>query len=331
MKRRRRHYGQARGGARERPNQADEPATMTLGLRATASPPSEGQADYRGRPPAVSIDESGLDLEPVEPSIPLAPWFGGKARLAKHIVPRIDAVACMTYCEPFVGMGGIFLRRTRRPRVEVVNDMNAEVVTAFRVWQNHPGELKRHLRRFLNSREMAEAELDRKPELLTDVQRAARFLFLQAVAFSGLPATAISRGSLAFGPLKTTNFRADRMCRRIDMAWQRLEGVTVERMAWQEVVAKYDRPGTLFYLDPPYQGNESSYGKGMFGRDEFAEIAEACRNINGRFLMSINDTPEIRALFGGFRIDGISARYSASWTGGRPLVTELLISGGGTT
>lgn len=273
----------------------------------------------------MSMPESRL--EPVDPAEPLAPYYGGKARLAKFIVPRIDGTDHKTYVEPFVGMGGIFLRRTKRPRIEVVNDINREIVTAFRVWQHHPDELKRHLHRFLYSREMAEAEHSRNPDLLTDVQRAARFLFLQAIAFSGKPATVIGKRELQFGPLRTSNFRADRMCRRIDMAWSRLAGVTVEQMPWREVLEKYDRPTTMFYLDPPYQGNEASYGKGVFRQEDFTVMADACRRMKGRFLMSINDTIEIRELFDEFQIDEISCRYSASWTGARPVVTELLISG----
>lgn len=57
-----------------------------------------------------------MTREAVAPTRPVAPWQGGKRALAKLIVPLIDAHRHDACIEPFVGMGGIFLRRTRRPR-----------------------------------------------------------------------------------------------------------------------------------------------------------------------------------------------------------------------
>ena len=51
-------------------------------------------------------------LTTIDPTAPVAPWLGGKRNLAKRICAIIDAAPCVTYAEPFVGMGGIFLRRT---------------------------------------------------------------------------------------------------------------------------------------------------------------------------------------------------------------------------
>ena len=52
-------------------------------------------------------------LVPVPPAEPLAPWVGGKRLLAKRIIARIEAIPHDCYAEPFVGMGGVFLRRAR--------------------------------------------------------------------------------------------------------------------------------------------------------------------------------------------------------------------------
>ncbi|MFN6951664.1 MAG: DNA adenine methylase, partial [Albidovulum sp.] len=59
---------------------------------------------------------------PVEPILPVAPWVGGKRNLARRIAALIDVDRHETYAEPFAGMGGVFLRRTRRPKAEVIND-----------------------------------------------------------------------------------------------------------------------------------------------------------------------------------------------------------------
>lgn len=64
-------------------------------------------------------------LQAVDPVAPLAPYIGGKRALAKDLVALIDATPHVLYAEPFVGMGGVFFRRRRRPRKEVINDISA--------------------------------------------------------------------------------------------------------------------------------------------------------------------------------------------------------------
>ena len=90
-------------------------------------------------------------------------------------------------------------------------------------------------------------------------------------------------------------------------------------------IARFDRPWTLFYIDPPYWGHENDYGKGIFRRDDFSRMAELLRNIQGRFLLSLNDRQEVRELFGDFQIGTVSTCYSAHARSNRR-VNELLIS-----
>ena len=52
---------------------------------------------------------------PVHPVSPPAAYIGGKRIVAKAIIERINATPHTGYAEPFVGMGGIFLRRQSRP------------------------------------------------------------------------------------------------------------------------------------------------------------------------------------------------------------------------
>ena len=85
-----------------------------------------------------------------------------------------------------------------------------------------------------------------------------------------------------------------------------------ESLDWKDVIRRYDSPATLFYLDPPYWGGETDYGKGLFDRDQFAAMAEILGAIEGAFILSINDRPEIRELFGSFHVEGVELRYSVS-------------------
>ena len=76
-------------------------------------------------------------MESVEPVRPVAPYCGGKKRLARTIIEQIDCIPYRCYAEPFVGMGGVFLRRPHKPRAEVVNDFNRDVATFFHILQRH--------------------------------------------------------------------------------------------------------------------------------------------------------------------------------------------------
>src|SRR5258708_3490150 len=73
----------------------------------------------------------------VRRAMPVAPWIGGKKQLARHVIAEIAKVPHRAYCEPFVGMGGVFLRRSEAPKTEAINDANKDVICLFRVLQRH--------------------------------------------------------------------------------------------------------------------------------------------------------------------------------------------------
>lgn len=267
---------------------------------------------------------SNLDcpFAPVTPVRPLAPYIGGKRNLSKRLVERIKAVEHTTYAEVFVGMGGVFFRRDRRPSAEVINDWSEDVSTFFRVVQRHYQPFMDMLRWQVTSRAGFEKLSAMPPESLTDLERSARFLYLQRLAFGGKVA---GRG---FGVSldRPARFDVTKLGPMIEAAHERLAGVVIERLPWADFVARYDRAGTLFYLDPPYHGCEGDYGKGMFGREEFEQMAEQLRGIEGRFILSINDRPEVRRIFAGFEIEEVGVRYTVGGSACAQQARELIIS-----
>lgn len=262
------------------------------------------------------------ELVPVAPVRPLAPYIGGKRNLARRLVQRINAVPHQTYAEVFVGMGGVFLRRDRRPKGEVINDWSEDVATFFRVVQHHYVPFLDMLRFQITSRAGFEKLLAMNPASLTDMQRSARFLYLQRLAFGG---KVNGRG---FGVVLGSGARFDvtKIAPMIEAVHERLAGVIIERLPWQEFIARYDRPGTLFYLDPPYYGCETDYGRDMFRREEFEVMADMLRTIRGRFILSLNDHPEVRRLFDGFAIEEAKVRYQVGGMDNSKLAGEVIIS-----
>jgi DNA adenine methylase len=112
---------------------------------------------------------------------------------------------------------------------------------------------------------------------------------------------------------------------------ERLAGVVIERLPYNEFVIRYDRPGTLFYLDPPYWGNEGDYGEGTFERADFDRLAELLAGIRGQFILSINDTPAVREVFGRFELEEVETTYGigTKMAGAGKRVGELIVRGGG--
>lgn len=256
----------------------------------------------------------------VAAAAPVAPWLGGKKALHRKIIERIDAIEHSTYIEPFVGMGGVFLRRSWKPKLEVMNDLNGEITNLFRILQRHHQALLDEMKFNIVSRREFERLRREDPTTLTDLQRAARFLYLQRLAFGGQVG-----GVFGVSPDRAASFHVGRLSVLLEAAHERLDGVVFESLDWKDVLRRYDHPRALFYLDPPYFGGESDYGKNMFDRDCFAQMAEVLRGAQGAFILSINDVPEIRELFQGFNFEQVNLKYSIS-TAGNTDAAELIVT-----
>ncbi|CUH67954.1 Modification methylase DpnIIA [Thalassovita gelatinovora] len=264
-----------------------------------------------------------MTLTPVQPVKPVAPWLGGKRNLAKRITAILDATPHSSYAEPFVGMGGIFLRRSRQPRAEVINDLGRDVANLFRILQRHYPQFLDTLRFQLTTRVEFERLVATRPETLTDLERAARFLYLQRTAFGGK----VSGRNFGVSIDRSARFNLTTLEPMLEDLHSRLSGVVIECLDYAEFIRRYDSPGTLFYLDPPYWGSEDDYGKAMFAPEDFDRLAGQLAGIKGRFLMSINDVEPIRERFAGFHIEEVSTSYTiGKQAKSRGERRELLIS-----
>jgi Site-specific DNA methylase len=257
---------------------------------------------------------------PVRPVSPVAGYIGGKRNLARRICAIIDSIPHNSYAEPFVGMGGIFLRRFRRPRAEAINDISGDVVTLFHCLAEHYPYLVDMLRFRVASRAEFERLLGQDPERLTDLQRAVRFLYVQRLAFGGK----VKGRAFGVDAASPARFDVSKIEPMLADVHERLQSVVIERLPYADFIRRYDRDGALFYLDPPYWACERDYGPGVFSRDDFAALAAQLAGIKGRFLMSLNDNDGVRETFAGFSIAAIDTTYSV---GGRPTKAgEVLIS-----
>ncbi len=213
----------------------------------------------------------------------------------------------------------MFFRRRSVPKAEVINYRNGEVVNLFRILQRHYPQFMDTLKFQITSRREFERLKACDPATLTDLERAARFIYLQKLAFGG-KVTGQNFGVDG----RSARFNLTRLAPLLEDVHERLSGVVIENLDWLDFIARYDRSGTLFYLDPPYFGSEGNYGKTLFGRDQFAAMAERLKRLKGGFILSINDRPEIREIFSAFQHDEVGLTYSVAGGEGVP-ARELVI------
>ncbi len=252
---------------------------------------------------------------------PPAPYMGGKRNLATRLCALIDATPHKAYIEPFVGMGGVFLRRSRRPAVEIINDLSGDVANLFRVVRRHYEPFVQELRWLVASR----AEFDRQkatdPNTLTDIERAVRFLYLQRLAFGG----AVIGRQFGVDRKAPSRFNMAKLRGELKLLSRRLEPVRIEQLPYADVIRRYDHADALFYLDPPY---DQTAGYGVdFGRDDYVAMAAQLGTIAGSFIMSINDTPFVREAFAAFDMQEVETSWMISnrATGAGTRTTELII------
>lgn len=257
----------------------------------------------------------------VEPIKPASGYIGGKSQLARKICPIIDKLPHSTYVEPFVGMGNVFFQRTNTPRAEVINDRSGDITNFFRIVQRHYSPLMDLLLYQISNRREFERLRKCPPDILTDLERAVRFLYLQRLSFGGH----VTGRSFGVDLSRGGRFNPEKLTTILEKIHKRLSGVIIENLDWQDALKRYDRKDTLFYCDPPYYGTEHLYGKHLFDRTQYASMSNALYNLKGHFILSINDTPEIREAFSTFNIVEASVFYS-NGRQGRKHNKELIVT-----
>jgi len=235
-------------------------------------------------------------------------YIGGKNRLAKRVIEIFPEH--VTYVEAFAGGAQVFFRKNPS-KVEVLNDLDGEIVNFYRVCQQHYEELLRYFKFVVVSRTWFDLLKRSDPSTLTDVQRAARYLYLLRNCFASLVRNPVYHRNVVQPP----SFNLENLPKLIDNAHKRLSRVQLENTSYDEVIRRFDRPTTLFYLDPPYWGR-NLYRHNLSEAD-FAMLAGQLEQVRGKFVLSLNDVPEVRKLFGGFYIRGVELHYTSQKVAGR--------------
>lgn len=243
------------------------------------------------------------------------PYIGGKSKLAKTIVPLIPGH--QLYCETFAGAAWVFFGK-EPSRFEVINDRDGDLISFYRVVANHPEEFLKQFKYCLSSREVFNNWKNQmEAGGLTDIQKAARYYYLQRLCFGGRV-----RGR-TFGVCvdKAPRINLARLEEQLSEVHFRLSRVTIENLEWRDCLTRYDRPETFFYLDPPYSG--APQYKHNLTKDDYQDMADILDSLKGSWLLSIDNTDDIRTIFKKFRIRRVTVSYTVGQ--GKPYDGKELI------
>ena len=241
--------------------------------------------------------------------------MGGKSKLRKTIIEMIPEHTC--YVELFFGAGWVYFGK-EPSKVEVINDIDKELINLFKMIKYHAPEVERLLQYEFSGRDIFEEYKNYTVEYLTEIHRAIRFLYLITQSFAGIG------GTYGYG----TNTKPSPQIFNKDVLIElknRLRNTYVENLDFSKIIDKYDRDYSFFFCDPPYY-NTAGYGN-TFGKEEHLLLRDKLKNLKGKFLLTINDAPEVREWYKDFNIKEVQVNYSVSkQTEARKKYAELIIT-----
>ncbi len=255
-----------------------------------------------------------LRREAVVPVVaaPVVKWVGGKTKLLPELLARMPT-QFGRYYEAFAGGAALFFRVA--PTRAVVNDSNPDLVRLYTTIANDVGSVIRRLeihrakhdeRHYYATRERWNEDHASWP----DADRAATFIYLNKTCFNGLWRVNRSGdfnvpiGRYADPPICVPDAlrAAQRVLSRADLRCGSYDAAVADAKA-----------GDFIYFDPPYDpvtptASFTSYTAGAFGPDQQRALADTARELVARgckVMLSNSDTPYVRSLYKGFRVDRV--------------------------
>lgn len=242
--------------------------------------------------------------------------MGGKSQLRNRIIKMIPQEH-LCYVEPFFGAGWVFFGK-EESKVEVINDVDKELINLFKMIKHHSEEIERLLEYEISSRDSFNDYKNMDVKSLTEIQRAIRFIYIISQSFAS------KGGTYGYG---TTSRPSPQIFNTNTLVYlkERLRNTYVENLDYKKIFEKYDRKHTFYFCDPPYL--ETDGYENEFSEEDHKDLNNILNNVQGRFLLTINDHEKIRELYKNYKIIETEVRYSVSREStGRRKFKELIIT-----
>jgi len=248
---------------------------------------------------------------------PVLKWVGGKRQLLDSLT-RLLPQKINTYCEPFVGGGAVLFQL--QPTTAFVNDINPELIGVYEVIKSDVETLITALHGFTNEADAfyAVRGWDRDKEKyasLSDVERAARILYLNKTCYNGLfRVNNAGEFNAPFGNYRNPNIVNAPTLRAVS-TYLNAAKVRLTSTDYAEILKDLPK-GAFVYLDPPYDpisdtSSFTGYSKGGFTRDDQIRLRECCDELNSKgnkFMLSNSATDFIKQQYAAYHISVVRAK-----------------------
>ncbi len=234
--------------------------------------------------------------------------MGGKDKIKKKIVNLFpDNYENMIYIEPFVGGGSVFLEK-EPSKIEVINDLDKNIANLYRGFKKYKFEdIKKSVDGHYTEEEFKRIR-DNIPK--NDFDKFIRIFFLMRKSYyNQMKSFQSKRPNINLGNRENI--------------YDRMKKVKIFNTDYKNIIKKYNTENTLLYLDPPYEGSSKEHYENY--NMDYNELKDILDDFKGKFLLSINDSSNIRKLFKDYNISTITTQYFDHKTNKNKDVKELII------
>lgn len=266
---------------------------------------------------------------------PVVKWVGGKRQLLAEITPLLPK-KIPTYCEPFLGGGAVLF--SIQPSKAIVNDLNGDLITVYKVIKDDVETLIQSLKKHENTSDYFYTirDMDRDKETyqaISDVEKASRLIYLNKTCFNGLfRVNSAGEFNSPFGHYKNPNIVNEPVLRAVSKYFN-ASNISFYSEDFSDTLSRVGKGGFV-YLDPPYDpisdtANFTGYNKGGFDKNEQVRLKECCDTLTRRgvkFLLSNSATTFIKDLYQDYDIKIVRAKRAINADASkRGAIEEVLI------
>lgn len=234
----------------------------------------------------------------------------GRKKPIQYVIKNISPKEFNKYVEPFVGSGDIYFVMDLDPNTPaVINDLDPEIATAFKILKSNPNI--DNIDRFKN-KSLEEVRNFMKQSHTSPIDKLAKIIYDLCGTFGGK----------AQGAKIYKNPNIEPKLRKIPKYAEYMKNTKVLNQDYKSVIKSNDSVDTYFYLDPPYESSKGLYSKSEFNYEELANVLS---KVKGKFVLSLNDSPNIRNLFKQFKIRSIRVEGHGGSSIGEKTRKEVII------
>ena len=268
---------------------------------------------------------------------PFTKWTGGKRQLLP-VIRELMPKNYNRYFEPFVGGGALFFDLA--PKDAVINDFNAELINCYQQIKDNPQELIEILKvhQEYNSKEyyldLRSADRDERIDMMSEVQRAARILYMLRVDFNGLyRVNSKNQFNVPYGRYKNPKIVDDNLISAIS-TYLNNNQIEIKKGDFEKAVLDV-QPGDFVYFDPPYiplseTSAFTSYTHEGFSYDDQVRLRDAFKRLSdtGAYVMLSNSSSAlVEELYKDFNIHYVEAtRTNGAKSSSRGKISEIIVT-----